>query len=99
MRSLMFSALALGAFVIPGAAGANEVADRSAAIQLCRAEISSQAGVGADQVRFDKVRTRLSSVRVALFGCEPRCEVARNAGELTIASISPELSNATVAAR
>ncbi|HRP12315.1 MAG TPA: hypothetical protein PLK37_14900 [Terricaulis sp.] len=105
MRSLMFSALALGAFVIPGAAGANEVADRSAAIQLCRAEISSQAGVGADQVRFDKVRTRLSSVRVDFDVWRDgrltnvRCEVARNAGELTIASISPELSNATVAAR
>ena len=61
--------------------------------------------IGADQVRFDKVRTRLASVRVDFDVWRDgqltnvRCEVARNAGDLTIASISPNLSGATVAAR
>jgi len=105
MRSLIFSTLALGALVLPGAAAADEAGDRAAAIQLCRAEISAQSGVGADQVRFDKVRTRLASVRVDFDVWRDgqltnvRCEVARNAGDLTIASISPNLSGATVAAR
>jgi hypothetical protein len=101
----MISALALGALFIPGQAAADEVTDRNAAIQLCRAEISAQAGLEADAVRFDSVRTRLRTVHVDFDVWRDgrlvnvRCEVARDAGELTIAAINPVLITATAAAR
>lgn len=105
MRFAVISALALGAFLIPAQAAANEVADRTAAIQLCRAELAAQSGLEADRIRFDKVRMRLSTVRVDFDVWRDgrltnvRCDVARNAGELTIASINPGVGPATASAR
>lgn len=101
----MISALALGALLIPSQAAANEIADRTAAIQLCRAEISAQSGLDADSVRFDKVRVRLSNVRADFDVWRDgrltnvRCDVARNGGALTIASITPDVSAALASAR
>jgi hypothetical protein len=105
MRSFMISALALGALLVPSQAAADEVSDRNAAIQLCRAEVTSEAGAEADRVRFDQVRVRRSSVRVDFDVWRDgrltnvRCDVERNAGELTIAAISPALTTATASAR
>lgn len=105
MRTFIISALALGALLIPSQAAADETTDRNAAIQLCRAEISSQSGLDADSVRFDSVRSRLSTVRVNFDVWRDgrltnvRCDVARNAGELTVASITPTLTSATAQAR
>jgi hypothetical protein len=56
-------------------------------------------------VRFDSVRTRLRTVHVDFDVWRDgrlvnvRCEVARDAGELTIAAINPVLITATAAAR
>ena len=79
----------------------DNVADRSHAIQLCRAEVASQAGVEADQVRLDQVSLRPRAVRVDFDLWRNgdlqniRCEVTRG-DALTIASITPALQ--TVAA-
>lgn len=97
MRELMISALALGALLVPGIAAADDVTDRTQAIQLCRAEIAAQAGLNADTVRLDQVRVRPRLVR-ADFDIwrdgrltNVRCDVQRAQGELTIASVSPSL--------
>jgi hypothetical protein len=103
MKNFLFSSMTLAAVLfVPGVASANDVADRNAAIQLCRAEVAAQAGAGA-QVRFDHVRVRPRLVRVELDVWREgrlqnvRCEVARNRGELSIASITPALQTAAAA--
>lgn len=105
MREFMISALALGAFLlVPGVAAADDAADRTAAIQLCRGEIASQAGLNADQVRFDHVRVRPRIVRTHFDVWRDGqltnvvCDVTRaRAGELTVAAITPALLTATAA--
>jgi hypothetical protein len=106
MRTFIISALALGAILIPGqAAAADDATDRRAAIELCRAEITAQSGLDAQSIRFDQVRTRLSTVRVDFDVWRDnrltnvRCDVARGAAELTIAAITPSLSTATASVR
>ena len=104
MRSLFLSSLAVAAFLsFSSPAFADESADRSAAIQLCRDEVSRQAGVEADAVRFDQVRTRSRAFRVELDLWRDgqltnvRCDVARGEPQ-TIAAITPALQTATAAA-
>lgn len=100
MRAFIVSALVLGASaILPGqAAASSDVADRTAAIQLCRAEIAAQAD-GAD-VRLDHVRVRPRQVRVHLDVwrggqlTNVRCDVARGGAELTVAAISPPFATA-----
>lgn len=107
MRSFIFSAaLALSALAIPTqASAADEVNDRTAAIELCRAEISSQSGLDAQSVRFDQVRVRATNVRVDFDVWRDgrltnvRCDVSRGGDELQIASINPALTTATALAR
>lgn len=108
MRNFPFAGIALAAVLfVPGLASADDARDRSAAIQLCRAEVAAQAGDDA-QVRFDHVRVRPRLIRVELDVWRDgrlqnvRCEVARERGDLTIASINPALQTAgaaTAAAR
>ncbi|MGD9980666.1 MAG: hypothetical protein AB7H66_16030 [Hyphomonadaceae bacterium] len=102
MKNFLMSAMALTAvLIIPNAASADESADRSRAIALCRAEVTSQAGEGAT-VRFDQVRVRPRAVRVEFDVWRDnrlqnvRCEVSRGP-ELTIASITPALQTASLA--
>ncbi len=101
MKNFVVSAaLALAAIAIPTHAAADNVADRNDAIRLCRAAVSEQAGEGRT-VRLDQVRVRAASIRVDLDVWtggnlqNVRCDVARNQGELTIASITPALQTAS----
>jgi hypothetical protein len=102
MKNLFaYAVLAAAVLASPTAAFADNVGDRTSAIQLCRAEVAAQAGVEADQVRLDQVRLRARLVRVDFDLWRNgdlqniSCEVTR--GEtLTIASITPPLQ--TVAA-
>jgi hypothetical protein len=102
MKNLFaYAVLAAAVLASPTAAFADNVGDRTAAIQLCRAEVAAQAGVEAGQVRLDQVRLRARLVRVDFDLWRNgdlqniSCEVTR--GEtLTIASITPALQ--TVAA-
>lgn len=101
MRNFLMSAVALTAFVImPSAASADNVSDRTEAIRMCRAEVAAQAGVDADTVQLDQVRVRGTSIRVDLDLWRGnrlqnvRCDVNRG-GELTLASISPALQTAS----
>ncbi|MBX3431617.1 MAG: hypothetical protein KF779_18680 [Hyphomonadaceae bacterium] len=103
MRNFLMSAMALAAVVvIPGVASADDVADRTHAISICRAEVQAQAGADAS-VRFDQVRVRPRAVRVDLDVWRNgslqnvRCVVERGGPELTIASISPTLQTASLA--
>ena len=104
MKNFLMSAMALTAFVVlPNAAFADDVSDRTQAIHLCRAEVAAQAGVAASEVRFDQVRVRGGSVRVDLDLWRNgdlqniRCDVRR--GEpLSIASITPTLQTASASA-
>jgi hypothetical protein len=96
------SAMALAAvLVMPGVASADDVSDRSQAIALCRAEVTSQAGADAT-VRLDQVRVRPRAVRVDFDLWRNnrlqnvRCEVTRG-HELVIASITPALQTASLA--
>ncbi|HYD88140.1 MAG TPA: hypothetical protein VEA80_11735 [Vitreimonas sp.] len=101
MKNFLMSAMALAAFAIPGVAAADDVSDRTEAIRLCRAEVSSQAGLDIADVRLDQVRVRGTSIRVELDVWRDgdlqnvRCDVARNRGEVTIASISPAIQTAS----
>lgn len=105
MRNFILSSLALGFLALPGVASADEVRDRTQAIQLCRAEVASQAGVELAQARFDQVRVRPHAVRVDIDLWRNgqlqniRCEVARGGEQLTIASITPALTTATASIR
>lgn len=93
--SLAIVAAAVLASPTASARDAN-VADRSAAIQLCRTEVAARAGADAEAVRLDQVRVRPSLVRVDFDLWRDgqlqniRCEVTRGE-QLEIASITPEL--------
>lgn len=100
---LAYAVVAAAIFAAPQAAFAGDtVADRSSAIQLCRAEVATQAGVEADTVRLDQVAVRARVVRVDFDLWRDgnlqniRCEVTRG-DELQIASITPALQTAAVA--
>lgn len=102
MRNFLMSAMALAAvLVIPNVASAEENADRNRAIALCRAEVTAQAGEGAN-IRFDQVRVRAREVRVEFDVWRNdrlqnvRCDVTRGP-ELVIASITPTLQTASAA--
>jgi hypothetical protein len=102
MKNFLFSSMALAAVLfVPGVASADDVSDRSEAIRLCRAEVSTQAAVETDTVRLDQVRVRPRQVRVNLDLWQDgrlqniRCDVSRTGGELTIASITPALQTAS----
>lgn len=104
MKNFLFSSMALAtALIIPGVASADDVSDRTEAIQLCRGEVAAQAGTDAEAVRLDQVRVRPRAVRVDFDVWRGghlqnvRCEVTRNGGELTIASITPALQTASAA--
>jgi len=101
MKNVVLSAaLALTAFAVPSVASADAVSDRTDAIRLCRAAVTEQAGEGRT-VRLDQVRVRGTTIRVDLDVWNGgslqnvRCDVARNQGELTIASITPALQTAS----
>lgn len=102
MRNFVMSAMALAAvLVIPGVANADDIADRTQAISLCRAEVQAQAGDAAS-VRLDQVRVRPRAVRVDLDLWRDgqlqnvRCEVTRGQEALTIAAITPTLQTASL---
>ncbi len=103
MKNLAISALAAAAvLVVPRVSHADDAAARTQAIQLCRAEVSAQAGEGAE-VRLDQLRVRPRAIRVDLDVWRDgqlqnvRCEVERSRGELNIASITPPLQTASAA--
>jgi hypothetical protein len=102
MKNFLMSAMALTAVLVtPGAAFADDVADRSEAIRLCRAEVAAQAGVDVREVRLDQVRTRGRTVRVDLDLWRNgrlsniRCDVDRTQEQLAVASITPTLQTAS----
>jgi hypothetical protein len=103
MRNFLMSVAALTAILAaPSVASADDVSDRSQAIQFCRTQISSQTGVDADAVRLDQVRVRPHSVR-ADFDLwrhgqlqNVRCEVPRGQ-ELSVATITPPLQTSASA--
>jgi len=105
MRKSLFSVAILAAALITPAVARAEEAPRPSAIELCRAEVAAQAGVSVDQVRLDQIRTRTRLVRVDLDLWRDgqlqnvRCDVAREAGNLTIAAIEPALTTATASAQ
>ena len=103
MKNFLLSAMAIAAvLVMPGAAFADDIGDRTDAIRLCRVEVAAQAGVDVDQVRLDQVRVRRSLVRVDLDLWRGgdlqniRCDVSRGE-ELQIAQITPALQTAALA--
>jgi hypothetical protein len=95
-NTFMSMAVVAAALLAPGIARADEVSDRTAAIQLCRTEIAAQAGVPASEVDFDQVQVRSRLVRVDFDLWRNgrleniRCDVRRG-GELQIAQIQPDL--------
>jgi hypothetical protein len=101
MRTALFSLAVLAATLTPGLAAADTAADQHAAIQLCRTQIASQAGVSADAVHLGQVRARLSHIRVDIElwrGSQLQnvvCDVARTGGQLTVASITPTIQTAS----
>lgn len=100
MKKLFAIAALAAVVVIPGVASADAVSDRTEAIRLCRAEVSSQAGVEASAVRLDQVRVRGTSIRVDLDLWRNgsleniRCDVTRGE-QLQVASITPTLQTAS----
>lgn len=96
MKNFVLSALALAAIAVPGIASADTVADRQAAIALCRADIAAQANVDPAALEIDDIRVRATQIRVDFDLWQNgdlqniRCEVSRGA-ELTVASITPAL--------
>jgi hypothetical protein len=101
---MFLAALALTAIAaVPGLARADQ-SDQNAAVALCRAEVSNQAGVSGDALRLTQVRAGLRGVRVQFDlwrNGQPQavdCDVAHQNGALHIASITPPLATATVAA-
>ena len=105
MKIFLFSSMALAAVLfVPGVASADNVSDRTEAIQLCRSEVAAQAGLDADAVRLDQVRVRPRAVRVDFDVWREgrlqnvRCEVDRSGEGLTIASITPALQSASAPA-
>jgi hypothetical protein len=102
MKNFLFSSMALAAVLfVPGVASADDVSDRTAAIQLCRTEIAAQARLDTDAVRLDQVRVRPRTVR-ADFDIwrhgqlqNVRCEVRRAGAELSVATITPTLETAS----
>jgi hypothetical protein len=102
MKNFLFSSMALAAVLfVPGAALADDVSDRTEAIQLCRGEVAAQAGLNIASVRLDQVRVRPHSVRVDFDVWRHgqlenvRCEVARSQSDLSIAAITPTLQTAS----
>jgi len=98
MRTTFLAALALSAaLAAPGLARADQVGDQGAAVQLCRSQITSQAGVTDDQLRLTQATTRLSGIRVhfdlwrngQVQGVD--CQVLRHDGAFQVAAINPPL--------
>jgi|CXWL01.1.fsa_nt_gi membrane protein involved in colicin uptake len=95
--ALAFAALSVST---PALAG-DLVADRAAAIRLCRVEVAAQANTAVEHVRFDDVRVRGQLVRVNLDLWRDgqltnvRCDVSRD-GELRVAAIDPAVRLASV---
>lgn len=96
MRELAVAGVVFAAALMtPTFATADDTADRTQAISLCRAEVLAQAGADA-KVQFDQVRVRPKLVLVDLDVWRDgalknvRCDVKRGQ-ELTIASITPAL--------
>src|SRR5262245_30790783 len=104
MRNFLMSVAALTAILAsPNIASADEAADRSQAIQFCRSQISSQAGVDGEAVRLDQVRVRPHLVRVDFDLWRHgqlqnvRCDVPRGQSP-SVASITPPLQTSAQAA-
>jgi hypothetical protein len=104
MKNFLFSSMVLAAVLfVPGAAFADNVADRTEAIQLCRGEIAARVGIDPQAVRLDQVRVRPHAVRVDFDVWRHgqlqnvRCEVTRDRSDLSIASITPALQTASAA--
>ncbi|MES1199565.1 MAG: hypothetical protein ABUS48_06260 [Pseudomonadota bacterium] len=87
--------------LLPTPAFADAAHDRSAAIQVCRAEVAARTGVEADTVRLNNVRPHGRSFRVDLSVwtnsaiTNVRCEASVNAGTAEVASIDPPLTAAS----
>lgn len=104
MRTTFLAVLALAALVAAPSVAMAAGTDQNAAVQLCRNEVATQAGVDSSALRLTQVRDRLSTVRVHFSlwrdgqaqGVD--CQVARHDGALQIASITPPLATATAAA-
>ncbi len=101
MKNFLMSAMVLAACAVPSIAAADDATDRTEAIRQCRAAVTEQAGANVETVRLDQVRVRGTSIRVDLDVWRAgalqnvRCDVSRNRGELTIASITPALQTAS----
>lgn len=101
MRILFVSGLALASILGAAAPASADVAsDRANAIQVCRDEVSRQAGVEADTVRLDQVRARGRGFRVDLDLWRDgqltniRCDTAGGTTQ-SVAEITPALSTET----
>jgi hypothetical protein len=106
MRKLVYSvAVAATLFGAVAEASANDAADRTAAIHMCRAETIARANAPADKVRLDSVSVRPRAVRVDLdlwtAGGQlvnVRCDVTRGA-QPTIVALNPPLADTQASAQ